>query len=150
MADQPTKTALAKAAGISITTLNRYLAGGASSPETQVAIETAASRIGYNLVTESPEAPDAPFVSEPRPALSPEAVEDVKPVELPKNTAKAGTLNDGRTYKVLTVAETGKPRMSNTHTHTLVISRPIVGGSNETKFALAAEPTVSEIIRMAG
>ncbi len=142
---QPTKTALAKEAGISITTLNRFLAGGKSSPETEDAIIQAAAKISYQIEggnpTPAPTAPTEP--TEPRPALPPEA-------ELPAVKEASNSLGNGRTYEILTVAQTGKPRATPSHTHTLIIKQPIAGGNKETKFALDYEPTLADIKRMAG
>ncbi len=138
---QPTKTALAKEAGISITTLNRFLAGGKSSPETEDAIKKAASQIGYKIEGgNSATEPTQP--SEPRPALPPEAA-------LPAVKEASNSLGNGRTYEILTVKQTGKPRATPSHTHTLIIKQPIAGGNKETKFALDYEPTLADIKRMA-
>jgi transcriptional regulator with XRE-family HTH domain len=156
MSEQVSKAALAREAGVSTTTLTRYLGGQSVADETREAIQKAAKKLGVDVTVTndgSPAHPELqrPPADEPEPALPPEATPPEPKVEGVDLTAevKAGKLDAKRSFRVLTIEETGKPRVGTDHTHTLLIETETKAGTQQKKIALASFPKYGKVLELA-
>jgi len=150
------KAAFAREAGVSTTTLTRYLNGHSVADETIESIKKAAAKLGIDLTATNdgsqahPE-PQRPVDDQPAPALPPEAKEPEPAIATVDRSAKvkSGSLGGNRTFSVLTIEETGKPRVGTNHTHTLLIETATKSGTQQKRIALDEFPSYGKVLEFA-